>query len=99
MLRDDMGGQPGAFRPRLDVERAVADAVDTFHGADVTSALKDLGVPTYAFLAENMKKAGQRPFISDAAAAPYVDRITVKRLPGNHVTVLFAPEVAEAVTS
>ena len=100
ILEAELGGKPGALRPRLDVSRAVEDAVDCFFGPDNAPALDALTVPAYVFLAENAKKAGQRPFISDAAVAPWTARqplLRVTRLPGNHMTVLFAPEVAEAV--
>ena len=100
ILEAEAGGRPGAYRPRIDVARAVADAVDTFFGPDVEPALEALTVPAQVFLAEHAKKAGQKPFISDKAVAPWLDRqplLCVRRLPGNHVTVLFAPEVAEAV--
>lgn len=100
ILVAEVGGTPGALRPRLDVDRAVQDAVDCFFGPDNGPALDALSVPAYVFLAENMKKAGQRPFISDSAVAPWLTRqplLHVRRLPGNHLTVLFAPEVAEAV--
>jgi pimeloyl-ACP methyl ester carboxylesterase len=88
------------FRPKLDVDRAVADAVDTFFGHDNAVALAALTVPAEVFLAENKKKAGERPFINDKAVAAAVAKqplLSVKRLSGNHVTVLFAPEIAAAV--
>jgi pimeloyl-ACP methyl ester carboxylesterase len=100
ILEAEAGGTAGGYRPRLDVGRAVADAVDTFFGPDIEPALAALTVPAQVFLAENAKKAGQKPFISDKAVAPAVARqplLDVHRLPGNHVTVLFAPEVAAAV--
>lgn len=100
VIEAEAGGGPGAYRPRVDVDRAVADAVDTFFGPDVEPALDALTVPAEILLAEHAKKAGQKPFISDKAVAPWLDRqplLSVRRLPGNHVTVLFAPEVAEAV--
>lgn len=53
-------------------------------------------------LAENRLKEGERPFISDKAVAHWTARcpnLSVQRLPGNHVTILFAPELAEAVAS
>jgi lipase len=100
MLERELGGQPGAYVARTDVDRCVADAVDTFHGATAGPALAALTVPAYVLLAENTKKDGQKPFISDKAAAAAVARqplLKVRRLPGNHVTVVFAPEVAEAI--
>ena len=100
MLERELGGTPGALRPRLDVARAVEDAVDCFHGPSFEPALDALTVPAYVLLAENKKKDGQRPFITDKAVAPWVARqplLKVQRLKGNHVTVLFAPEVEAAV--
>lgn len=100
MLASELTGEPGRLRPQLDVDRAVADAVDCFHGSDVTPALAALTVPTHVLLASNKLKDGERPFVSDAAVGDWPARVPalqVRRLPGNHVTVLFAPEVLEAV--
>lgn len=99
MLEAELAGPPGRLRPQVDVARATDDAVDTFFGPEVLAALENLTAPTQVFLAENMKKDGQRPFISDKAVAPWLEKpnLTVTRLPGNHVTVLFAPEVVAAV--
>jgi pimeloyl-ACP methyl ester carboxylesterase len=90
------------LRPRTDVDRCVADAVDTFFGSAVVPALEQLAVPAEVLLAANKKLDGQKPFISDKAVAPWLQRqplLRVRRLPGNHATVLFAPEVADAVLS
>lgn len=102
IVEADLGGAAGAWHPRLDVDRLVADAVDVFCGLDVEHALNALSVPTAVLLAENKRKDGQRPFIGDRAVAPWLRRqplLSVRRLPGNHVTVLFAPELREAVLS
>lgn len=91
-----------ALRPRADVDRCAEDAVDTFFGSAVVPALEQLAVPADVLLAESKKLDGQKPFISDRAVAPWAGRqplLRVRRLPGNHVTVLFAPEVVEAVLS
>jgi pimeloyl-ACP methyl ester carboxylesterase len=99
MLADEMSGQPGALRPRTDVRRCAEDAVDAFWGDDVTPALESLKVPVEMFLAENMRWDGQKPFIADKVVQPWRERLpqlTVHRLKGNHVTVVFAPEVAAA---
>jgi pimeloyl-ACP methyl ester carboxylesterase len=88
------------YRPRLDIPRAVDDAVDTFFGPAVAPALDALTVPADVILATSKKYDGQGPFISDKAVAPWRTRqplLRVQRVPGNHVTVLFAPEVAAAV--
>jgi lipase len=100
MLDRELGGVAGARVVRTNVDRCVEDAVDTFHGSTVEPALAALAVPAYVFLAENMKKAGQRPFINEAVTAAAEARqplLKVERLKGNHVTVVFAPEVAQAV--
>lgn len=102
MLSDEIGGRPGAYRPRADVARCAEDAADTFWGDDVTGALEALKVPAHMLLAENLKWEGQKPFIRDDVVAPWTAKLpnlTVTRLTGNHVTVLFAPEVLEAVRS
>jgi pimeloyl-ACP methyl ester carboxylesterase len=88
------------FRPRLDVDRAVADAVDCFFGPAVEPALAALKVPADVILATSKEHDGQGPFISDKAVEPWVRRqplLRVQRVKGNHVTVLFAPEVLAAV--
>lgn len=103
VLAQEMGGHPdGVLRPRLDADRAVADAVDTFFGTDAVEALAALTVPTYLFAAEHAKSDRDKPFLSDAAIAPWASRLpclTVRRLPGNHVTIVFDPSVAAAVES
>lgn len=99
-ILDAESRRPDGFRPKLDVDRAVEDAVDCFFGPDNAPALAALQVPAEVFLAENKKKEGQAPFISDKAVAAAVAAqplLHVTRLPGNHVTVLFASEVAAAV--
>ena len=90
----------GVLHPKLDVARAVEDAVDCFFGPDLEPALDALTVPAHVFLAEHAKKQDDKPFISDKAVEPWRTRqplLRVTRLPGNHMTVLFAPEVAAAV--
>ena len=103
MLEAEMERTPsGGLRPRADVRRCAEDAVDTFWGSDGAAALARVEVPIDLLLAENLKWEGNKPFISDKAVAPWRDRLpnlTVRRLRGNHVTVLFAPEVVAAVTS
>lgn len=101
MLEAEMERTPaGGLRPRADVRRCAEDAADTFWGSDVTGALEQVQVPIELLLAENLKWEGNKPFISDKAVAPWRKRLpnlSVQRLPGNHVTVLFAPEVVAAV--
>jgi len=88
------------LRPRVDVARCADDAADTFFGPSVEPALDALKVPADVFLAENKKWEGQGPFITDKAVTPWRTRqplLHVQRLKGNHMTVLFAPEVAASV--
>lgn len=97
----ELDGRPGSLRPRLAVEHAVADAVDTFHGADVASALDSLTVPAHLVAAEHLSGDGGRPFLTDAVLARWRGRqplLTTERVSGsNHVTVVFSAEVAAAV--
>ena len=88
------------LRPRLDVDRAVEDAVDAFFGPAVVPALAALTVPADVILATSKEHDGQGPFITDKAVEPWTQRqplLRVQRVTGNHMTVLFAPEVAAAV--
>jgi len=100
MLEHELGGKPGSLRPRLDVPRAVSDAVDTFFGPDVPAAVDALRVPADVLLAEHRMKPKDKPFIADAAAGEWVARqplLRVHRLPGNHVTIMFRPELVSAI--
>lgn len=98
-LKDQSVRSGDGYRPALDVDRCIEDAVDTLWGPDAEQALARVTVPVEVFLAENQKWEGQRPFISDKAVAPWTARmpnLTVTRLKGNHITVVFEPEVAKA---
>jgi pimeloyl-ACP methyl ester carboxylesterase len=100
VLRDVLAKTPGGVRPLLDVDRCVADAVDSFTGADVRNAVSRVKQPIDLLLAEHGRYHGAKTFISDKALAAVrrdIPQLTVQRLPGNHVTILFAPEVAVAV--
>jgi pimeloyl-ACP methyl ester carboxylesterase len=100
MLDRELGGQPGARFARTDIDRCVDDAVDCFYGPAFEPALAALRVPAHVILAESAKKDGAKPFINDAKVAAAVAKqplLHVTRLPGNHVTVLFTPQVSEAV--
>lgn len=102
MLHEELGGGEPPFRPRIAVEHAVADAVDTFFGPDVEPALDALRAPADVLLAAHRRREGERPFVADRAVERWRQRqplLRVQRLPGNHVTVLFAPEVATAITA
>jgi lipase len=101
MFEQEMDHSGGTLRPRTDIKRCAEDAADCFFGPDVTTGLAALTVPAEVFLAENLKWDGQRQFITDKQVVPWTAKLPhlkVKRLPGNHVTVLFAPEVAAACT-
>ena len=99
-ILDAESRRDSGFQPKLDVDRAVEDGVDCFFGPHHEPALAALTVPAEVFLATHQKGTGGKPFISDKAVADAVAKqplLKVTRLPGNHVTVLFAPEVAAAV--
>jgi lipase len=102
VLTEELGGTAAPLHPRIAIGRAIDDAVDCFFGPDVEPALEAVRVPTYVFPATHRRSDGDRPFISDEAIAAWLQRqplLHVRRLPGNHVTVLFAPEVREAITT
>lgn len=89
-----------SHRPLLDVDRCVADAVDTFFGADTTPALEALAVPAHLVAATDGKKDGAKPFLSGAVVQAWTARLpllTAERVRGNHATVLFSDEVLAAV--
>jgi pimeloyl-ACP methyl ester carboxylesterase len=99
-ILDAESRRDSGFQPKLDVDRAVEDAVDCFFGPDHDPALAALSVPAEVFLATHKEGTGGGPFISDKAVAAAVAKqplLHVTRLEGNHVTVLFASEVAAAV--
>jgi hypothetical protein len=101
MLYGDVVTTAAGHRPRLDVKRCAADAVDTFFGTDPLDALAGVEVPAHAVLATSGRWDGKRPLISDsgvAAAQARVPGLQVTRAAGNHVTVLFAPELTAAIT-
>lgn len=100
MLEHELSGSVGELRPRLDVSRAIEDAVDTFFGADVPAAIDALTVPADVLLAEHQLKPTDKPFISDAAVQDWTTRqplLRVHRFPGNHVTLLFTAELVTAL--
>ncbi|MCW2606689.1 MAG: alpha/beta hydrolase [Frankiales bacterium] len=89
-----------AFRPLLDVDRCVADAVDTFFGPDTTPALEALAVPAHLVAATDGKKDGAKPFLAAAVVQAWTSRLpllTAERVRGNHATVLFSDEVLAVV--
>jgi pimeloyl-ACP methyl ester carboxylesterase len=101
IMRDELDISADAgTRARLDVARAVDDAVDTFCGASVVPALERLGVPTHLLAASAGKHDRARPFLADRVLAEWTGRLDVlsaERVTANHVTLLFAPEVIRAV--
>lgn len=100
MLAADLRQTGRGLRPPLDVARCVADAVDTFTDDDVRDALTRVRKPVDLLLAEHGKHQGARAFISDKALSAVraaMPQLNVQRLPANHVTILFAPEVMAAV--
>lgn len=102
MIGEELSEGSAGLRPLIKSERAIGDAVDTFFGPDVPAALEALAVPARVLIAENARREGQRPFISDRAVAKWTSRqpnLEVQRLPGNHLTILFAPEVAQTVSA
>ena len=102
MLAAELRGEPGRLRPAIRTEIAVEDAVNTFFSTDVTAALAGCQAPLRALLASHRRKDGEGPFISEKAVArgkALQPNLAVERLPGNHLTILFAPELAQAVTS
>ena len=99
MAAAEMVGGNGRFRPAVKPDIAIGDAVDTFFGPQAIAASR---VPIRALLAENRRKDGEGPFISDKSVATWTAKLPnlqVTRLRGNHLTVLFAPEVVDAVTT
>jgi lipase len=97
----ELAGPPGALRPRLDAAHVVADAVDTFFGGDVVPALLALTVPAHLIAATAGKHDRARPFLSEKVVDEWTDRLpalSAERVHANHVTLLFAPEVTQAVS-
>ncbi|MBU2665187.1 alpha/beta hydrolase [Actinoplanes bogorensis] len=91
-----------AGRPRVRLPRLVDDAVDTLAGRPTLPLLEPLDVPVHAILADHDGDDSARPFINDRGLAlgrAQLPRLTVERIPDNHVTMLFAPAVVEAVSA
>lgn len=100
MLGHDLEGREPALRARVDVDHAVADAVDTFFGHDLLPVLADLGLPTTLLAASQGKHDRAKPFLSDAVlakASQTVTTLAVERVKANHLTLLFEPATAAAV--
>ncbi|MDP9166188.1 MAG: alpha/beta hydrolase, partial [Actinomycetota bacterium] len=87
-------------RPRLERTTIVADAVDCFFGPDVEPALRALTVPTHLVWATDGKHDGARPMYTQEVVESWLAQLPhlrAYRVPANHVTVMFSPEVARAV--
>lgn len=100
VLEQDFDGEPGRLRPTLAAERCVEDAVDCFYGPDTTPALEALAVPAHLIAATSGNKDSSKPFLADSVLATWTRRLpllTAERVTSNHVTVLFSPEVLDAV--
>lgn len=100
MLTNDLVKTPNGVRAALDTARCVDDAVDSFMGPDVEPALAALQVPATLIAATSGRTDKAKPFLSDAvlaAATAKYPTITVQRVRGNHMTVLFSDEVRAAV--
>jgi lipase len=101
-LRHDLDGEPPTLRARVDVERAVADALDTFFGHDPLDLLSRVGLPTTLLAATHGKHGRAKAFLSDAVlgrTTEAVPGITVERVSANHLTVMFEPAVTAAVVA
>jgi pimeloyl-ACP methyl ester carboxylesterase len=97
----DLTGPPGALRPRLDIPHVAEDAVDTFFGPDVVPALEGLTVPAHLLAATHGTHDRAKPFLADEVIAGWTTRIpllTSERVEANHLTILFSPELAAAVS-
>jgi lipase len=95
----DLAGPVAALTPLVDVERTITDAVDSFFGPDA-KAIRTLAVPAHAILASHSKNDRDKPFIADSVVSRWtaeLPHLTVERVEGNHMTVLFGPEVVNAV--
>ena len=99
----ELNGPPGALRPRLATDHAVADAVDVFHGSDARTALENLRVPAHLVAAAYRDGDGGKPFLDDVTLSTWERRLpllTTERVAGtNHVSVVFSDEVVRALLS
>lgn len=96
----DLAGEPGALRPRLDPDRLVDDAVDTFFGDAVVPALEALQVPAHLLAATQGKHDKAKAFLSERVVRDWTARLpllTAERVQANHLTLLFTPELSRAV--
>jgi hypothetical protein len=99
-LEHDLTRTAEGWRAVIDVPRSAADAVDCFFNPEIQQALLELTVPTHLIAATNGTGDKAKAFLSDTVVDPVVARVpslTFERLKGNHLTVLFTPEVRRAV--
>lgn len=100
MLGHDLEGEEPRLRARIDVDHAVADAVDTFFGHEVLPVLAELGLPSTLLAATHGKDDRAKAFLSDAAVARAtraVPTLAVERVRANHLTLMFEPATTAAV--
>ena len=101
-LTHDLATTAGGVRPVIDVQRAAADAVDCFFNPEVQAALLGLTVPAHLIAATAGASDKAKAFLADKVIDPAVAQVrslTSERITGNHLTVLYTPEVIKAVTS
>jgi pimeloyl-ACP methyl ester carboxylesterase len=87
-------------RPLLDRRRLVADAVDTLTGTPTLPALRDHPAPVHVLAASAGPTDDSGPFLSDTAlerGRAALPRLTSERVTANHVTLLTAPQLPDAV--
>ncbi|HZQ49111.1 MAG TPA: alpha/beta hydrolase [Candidatus Dormibacteraeota bacterium] len=94
-------GPEGEKRLPVDPAAIPVDGLSTFFDSDVREAATHLGAPAHLLYATWGAKDGARPFYTPARAAELERRVaglTTTHVEGsNHLTLLFRPEVAQAV--
>ncbi|GAA1843828.1 alpha/beta fold hydrolase [Microlunatus capsulatus] len=91
----------GGFRPRLDVRRIVADAVDSLTRPPHLHVLRGSAAPVHLLAAARGADDGRPAFLSDAAVAAgrvVLPDLSWERVQANHATLLFEPATAAVVT-
>ena len=94
-------GPEGEKRAAVLPEAVSADGVSNFFDREVREAARNLAAPARLLYANWGGKDGARPFYTPQAAAKLereIPRLRCSRVEGtNHLTLLFAPQVVEAV--
>ena len=94
-------GLEGEKRAAIVPEAIPVDGVSNFFDGEVRNAARDLASPAQLLYASWGGKDGARPFYTPHAAAVLareIPRLRCTRVEGaNHLTLLFAPDVVEAV--